>query len=191
MSRLAGGETNWRRVRIDRQMRNLEAKFRLSDHAGARERALAIGFGPRGILIQRDTFFTIPNGKLKLREQDDGAWLIHYRRNDQRELQLSNYSIVAVNDPGAMRAMLAEALGVLAEVRKHRTLMMRRNVRLHLDRVEGLGDFGEIEAVLAEGDSPLAFHQEVNEIFTGLGIAENALINRSYFELMQSGSSAS
>jgi len=166
-------------------MRNLEAKFHLPDHIAMHQRALAIGFGPSGIVSQHDTFFAAAHGKLKLREQPDGAWLIHYHRGDQRELQLSDYSIVAVADPAAMRMMLADALGVLAEVRKHRTLMMRRNIRLHLDRVEGLGDFGEIEAVLADADAPQAFHDEVARILNDLGVAASDLIERSYFELMQ------
>jgi predicted adenylyl cyclase CyaB len=167
-------------------MRNLEAKFRLSDHELAYERAAAMGFEPKGVLIQRDTFYLAANGKLKLREQDNGAWLIHYRRGDQRELQVSDYTLVPVSEPPAMRALLTDALGVLAEVRKERTLMLRRNVRLHLDRVEGLGDFGEIEAVLQAGDSPLQFQEEVAGILAGLGIATKDLINVSYFELMQS-----
>jgi predicted adenylyl cyclase CyaB len=166
-------------------MRNLEAKFRLADHSAAQECALAIGFEPRGILIQRDTFFVVTRGKLKLREQTDGAWLIHYRRGEQEELQLSDYAIVPVANPAALRMMLADALGVLAEVRKQRTLMIRRNVRLHLDRVEDLGDFGEIEAVLAEGVTPHAFHREVATILDDLGVASSDLLERSYFELMQ------
>ena len=165
-------------------MRNLEAKFRLTDHPTAHERAVAIGFEPRGILIQRDTFFVVANGKLKLREQPDGAWLIHYRRDDQQELQVSDYTIVSVSDPTAVRAMLGDALGILAEVRKERTLMMRGNVRLHLDRVEGLGAFGEIEAVMADSDSPQAFHDEVAGILEDLSIAASDLIERSYFELL-------
>ena len=88
-------------------MRNLEAKFRLTDHPTAYARALARGFEPRGILIQRDTFFVAASGKLKLREQPGGAWLIHYRRGDQRELQVSEYTIVPVSDPAAMRTMLS------------------------------------------------------------------------------------
>jgi adenylate cyclase class 2 len=165
-------------------MRNLEAKFRLADHPTAHERALAIGFEPRGILLQRDTFFVVANGKLKLREQPDGAWLIHYRRGDQQELQVSDYTIVPVSDAKPVRAMLGDALGTLAEVRKERTLMTRRNVRLHLDRVEGLGAFGEIEAVMADGDLPQAFHDEVAGILENLGVAANDLIERSYFELL-------
>jgi adenylate cyclase class IV len=166
-------------------MRNLEAKFRLPDLALARARALEIGFKPQSILRQRDTFYIVANGKLKLREQEDGASLIHYRRGGHGGLQLSDYSILPVSDPAALRAMLADSLGVLAEIRKVRTLMIRRNVRLHLDHVEGLGDFGEIEAVLAEDDSPAKYHDEAASIIEDLGLTGVKLIDASYFELLR------
>jgi predicted adenylyl cyclase CyaB len=101
-------------------------------------------------------------------------------------LQVSDYTIVPVGDPAALRTMLGDALGTLAEIRKERTLMMRRNVRLHLDRVEGLGVFGEIEAVMADGESPQAFHDEVAGILHELGVTPSDLIERSYFELLSS-----
>jgi predicted adenylyl cyclase CyaB len=185
MSRLCVSIFNGTAAEHGRIMRNLEAKFRIANHSIAYQRALAIGFEPQGILIQHDRFFVVPNGKLKLREQGSEAWLIHYRRNGQRELQLSDYTIVPMAHPEAVRTMLSEALGLLAEVRKHRTLMMRRNVRLHLDSVEGLGDFGELEAVLADDDTPQTFHEEVAAILNKLGIAPTDLIESSYFELMQ------
>ena len=162
-------------------MRNLEAKFRLPDLALARRRAEAIGFELRAVLIQRDTFFRVEHGKLKLREEPGGAALIHYRRNQHAGLDLSNYQIVQVAHPEAVRAMLAEALGVLAEVRKERTLVMRGNIRLHLDRVEGLGEFGEIEAVLEANDSAESSRLAVDEILAALEVSE--LIRVSYFEL--------
>ena len=83
--------------------------------------------------------------------------------------------------------MLADALGVIAEVRKVRTLLMRRNVRLHLDRVEGLGSFGEIEAVVAEDETPEVYRAEVDAILATLEIAPEDLISKSYFELLSGG----
>jgi adenylate cyclase class 2 len=167
-------------------MRNLEAKFPLHDHARARASAEAIGYTERAILRQRDTFFRVARGKLKLREIADeaGGALIYYGREESGELQLSHYEILPVSDPAAMRAILAAALGILAEVRKQRTLLMRTNVRLHLDRVAGLGDFGEIEAVIAEGDGPESSRSAVGELLGALGVARDDLIERSYFELM-------
>lgn len=167
-------------------MRNLEAKFPLRDHARARANAEAIGYTERAILRQRDTFFRVARGKLKLREGAEEARgaLIYYGREGSGELQLSRYEILPVSDPAAMRTMLAAALGILAEVRKERTLLMRANVRLHLDRVVDLGDYGEIEAVIAEGDDPESSRGAVDELLAALGIARGDLIERSYFELM-------
>jgi predicted adenylyl cyclase CyaB len=165
-------------------MRNLEAKFRLSNLSEARERALAIGYQFQAVLIQRDTFFRVANGKLKLREQQDGyASLIYYGREVHDSLQLSTYDIVPVSDPQRTRAMFSAALGVIAEVRKERTLLMRSNVRLHLDRVEGLGSFGEIEAVIAEGEDPERSRSDVDELLTTLRVERKELIDVSYFEL--------
>lgn len=166
-------------------MRNLEAKFKLSDFDGAYGRAEAIGFAFQGVLAQRDTFFIVPCGKLKLREQPDGAWLIHYRRDHEGELELSNYDIVAMANPEPTRAILTAALGILAEVRKERTLLLRRNVRLHLDKVDGLGEFGEIEAVLSDNDSANVHRMEVDGILAALEILGEDLIDISYFELMR------
>jgi len=164
-------------------MRNLEAKFRLDDPELARRRARALGYVERAVLSQRDTFFRVANGKLKLREEDSGASLIHYRRSESDSLQLSAYEIVPVAEPERTRVMLAAALGVIAEVRKERTLLMRDNVRLHLDRVEGLGNFGEIEAVIAEGDDPERSRPAVDELVAALRIPREELIEVSYFEL--------
>jgi predicted adenylyl cyclase CyaB len=167
-------------------MRNLEAKFRLRDLAAARHSAEAIGFVFDAVLRQRDTFFVVPFGKLKLREQGGDGWLIHYHRDHSQQLELSNYEIVTVADPEATRAILVAALGAQAEVRKERTLLMRRNVRLHLDHVDGLGDFGEIEAVLTDADGAQTYHAEVSEILGTLDVAAADLIDVSYFELIQS-----
>ncbi len=166
-------------------MKNLEAKFPLPDLDRARRQAEAIGYRFESALAQCDTFFRVARGKLKLREEREKATLIYYAREESRaDLALSTYEIVAVSDGPKMRSMLADALGILAEVRKHRTLMMRDNVRFHLDRVEGLGDFGEIEAVIAPGRDPEESRGAVNELLAALAVAPEALIGVSYFEML-------
>ncbi|MFZ0887449.1 MAG: class IV adenylate cyclase [Candidatus Binataceae bacterium] len=190
-------------------MRNVEAKFRLRNPDAVRARAIAIGFAPAGVLSQRDTFFKTVSGKLKLREEPAGAWLIYYRRGGAAGSQLSDYEIVPVAEPERVRAIFSEAFGVIAEVRKQRTLLLfsepcslrssqwelagesseasdsvKNNTRLHLDRVESLGDFGEIEAVLGEGETPEANQNRVKELLRQLGIDPADLIEVSYFELM-------
>jgi adenylate cyclase, class 2 len=168
-------------------MRNLEAKFRIVDVRQARARAEAIGFALRATMVQRDTFLAVAQGKLKLREEAEGAALIHYRRVHEGALEVSDYQIVPVADPAPLHAMLSGALGVLAQIRKVRMLLMRRNVRLHLDRVEGLGAFGEIEAVVATDETPEIYRAEVDGIMEALEIRPDNLISESYFELMKRG----
>jgi adenylate cyclase class IV len=165
-------------------MQNVEAKFKLVNPVHAREVATRLGFETRGILSQRDTFFHVAHGKLKLREEAAGAWLIHYRRRREGGLELSDYEVVPMPEPARTRSMLASALGILAEVRKERTLLMRSNIRLHLDRVEGLSDFGEIEAVLESGVIAESNRVAVREILSALDIGERDLIGVSYFEMM-------
>ncbi|HKN01150.1 MAG TPA: class IV adenylate cyclase [Candidatus Binataceae bacterium] len=138
----------------------------------------------RGILNQRDTFFRVANGKLKLREETASAVLIFYRRGASGPLMISDYEIVPVADPARMLRVLDDALGTIAIVEKVRTLMTRDNVRLHLDRVARLGEFGEIEAVIADGDEPERSRAAVDEILAALGVAPAGLIDVSYFELL-------
>lgn len=166
-------------------MRNLEAKFKLARLDDARASALARGYKLQASFAQRDTFFAVALGKLKLREQPPDAWLIHYGREADGALMLSRYEIVPVTEVAGTREMLARALGVVGEVRKHRTLLTRHTVRFHLDRVDRLGDFGEIEAVLNDGQSTDDARSEVDELLRALGIGAAELIEASYFELME------
>ncbi|MGD0119764.1 MAG: class IV adenylate cyclase [Candidatus Binatus sp.] len=165
-------------------MKNLEAKFRLANHAEAEARATALGYTRRAILEQRDTFFRVANGKLKLREENGSAALIFYRRAESGPLMLSNYEIVPVAEPVGTLRILTDALGTIAIVEKTRTLMMRDNVRLHLDKVARLGEFGEIEAVIADGDDPERSRAAVDEILAAVGVARADLIDVSYFEML-------
>lgn len=95
-------------------MINLEAKFRLPDLERAAALAEAIGYARRATLTQRDTFFRVAQGKLKLREENGDARLISYGRTQSGPLMLSNYEIEPVANGPRMRRMLTEALGTLA-----------------------------------------------------------------------------
>jgi predicted adenylyl cyclase CyaB len=165
-------------------MKNLEAKFKLTDLAEAEARASVLGYSRRAICNQRDTFFRTANGKLKLREENGGAVLIFYHRVESGPLMLSDYDIAPIPDPPWTLRILEGALGRIAVVEKVRTLMMRDNVRLHLDQVAKLGQFGEIEAVIAEGDDPERSRAAVDELIGALGLRQEHLIDVSYFEML-------
>jgi homotetrameric cytidine deaminase len=157
--------------------RNLEIKARDSDPGRSLERALALGAEDRGEIVQRDTYFAHASGRLKLREQTPGAAeLIQYRRPDEAGPRVSDYRIVPA--PEGLGAALDAAFGTVAVVEKRRRLLIADGVRIHLDRVEGLGEFVELEAV---GHDDTA---AIDRLRAELGIADDALVAGSYADLL-------
>jgi predicted adenylyl cyclase CyaB len=132
-------------------MWNIEFKVRCPDLAAVRARALDLGAVHHWTHHDTDTYFRARHGRLKLRETRDtaGATLIAYDRPDDSASRLSRYQLLPVDDPATLKAMLSDTLGVLATVVKTRDLYVHENTRIHLDRVDGLGDFVELETVLA------------------------------------------
>src|SRR5215208_2035882 len=101
--------------------RNVELKAHDPDPERTLERALAAGAEDRGVLRQRDTYFDVRRGRLKLREEEPGgATLIAYDRPDEASERVSRYRLVPVPDPDALRAALEAADGVGAVVVKRR-----------------------------------------------------------------------
>jgi homotetrameric cytidine deaminase len=141
--------------------RNVEIKARDADPDSTLERALALGASDEGVLTQRDTYFGGARGRLKLREQEPGgAQLISYVRPDGDEARTSAYRLADVSDPAALREALDAALGTRVVVDKRRRLLLWEGVRIHLDEVQGLGSFVELEGV-ATPESDLAREREL------------------------------
>jgi homotetrameric cytidine deaminase len=165
--------------------RNLELKARDDDPPATGAAALAAGAIEHGVLRQRDTYFSAPGGRLKLREQrPGGAQLIVYERSDEAQERESRYRLADVHDPTATLGALAAALGVTVVVEKERHLLLADNVRIHLDDVEGLGRFVELEAVVP-GDAPTAAEAErVTALRSALGIGDDRLVDRGYAALV-------
>jgi homotetrameric cytidine deaminase len=146
--------------------RNVELKARDADPEATLRRALELGASDEGVLRQRDTYFGRARGRLKLREQEGGrdriAQLIAYQRPDDAQARTSAYRIAEVADPDALREALDSALGTRVVVDKRRHLLLYENVRIHLDDVDGLGSFVELEGVAAP-DSDLARENDLVE----------------------------
>jgi homotetrameric cytidine deaminase len=143
--------------------RNVEIKARDADPGSTLERALALGASDEGVLTQRDTYFGRARGRLKLREEPGPparAQLIAYARPDGDEARTSAYRLADVGDPAALREALDAALGTRVVVDKRRHLLLYENVRIHLDEVEGLGSFVELEGVAAP-ESDLARERDL------------------------------
>jgi homotetrameric cytidine deaminase len=170
-------------------MRNVELKARDPDPARSLERALALGAEDKGEILQRDTYFARAHGRLKLREQETGGsplWdeLIEYSRADSTDARTSSYRRVPVADAEPLREALDAAYGTLVAVTKRRRLLLWKGVRIHLDDVEGLGSYLELEGV-AERDSDLtAERAKVERLRQELGIEDENLIATSYSDLL-------
>ena len=131
---------------------NVEIKARDADPAATAGRCEALGAVDRGVLEQRDTYFAGRHGRLKLREEDGpAAELIAYRRPDAAEAEESASSGRRSQTPALLREALDAALGETVVVVKRRRLFVWENVRIHLDDVEGLGTFIELEALVGPG----------------------------------------
>ena len=171
---------------VSEARRNVELKALDPDPARSLERALALGAEDRGVIIQRDTYFRVRDGRLKLREEEPGeAHLIAYSRPDAAAVRVSSYRVVAVPDPTGMRAALAEANGVDVVVEKRRRLLMWESVRIHLDEVEGLGSFLELEAVASPESDLERERAQVARLRAELGIDDAALREGSYSDAMR------
>ena len=165
---------------------NLELKARCADLALARERARAIATAWLGVDDQVDTYFVTRAGRLKLRESSlSGAQLVPYFRADEPRARRSDYQVIAVEDGAALARMLREMLGVHRVVRKRREIALYENVRIHLDRVEGLGTFVELEAVWDGADAGLAEQQrKLAFLREQLGVRDEDVLAGSYESLL-------
>ncbi|MCW3062888.1 MAG: cdd [Solirubrobacterales bacterium] len=166
-------------------MRNVELKARDPDPARTLERSLALGAEDRGELVQRDTYFARSRGRLKLREQEPGgAELIAYVRPDGEAARVSAYERAPVGDAAALRRALDAALGTTVVVAKRRRLLLWDGVRIHLDEVEELGSFVELEAVAPEDSDLGAERAKVERLRAELAIEDAALVAVGYSDLL-------
>jgi adenylate cyclase len=165
--------------------RNIEIKARATDFAHQGERAAELSGSPPETISQEDTFFRAKRGRLKLRLFDaDRGELIYYERADVQEPSESRYMILPTREPAVLRDALSKALGISGVVRKRREVYHVAGTRVHLDTVEGLGEFIELEAVLGPDESQDAGRARVHELAGALGISDEDLIDRAYIDLL-------
>ncbi|HEV2753342.1 MAG TPA: class IV adenylate cyclase [Solirubrobacteraceae bacterium] len=171
--------------------RHLELKAVDPDPERTLGAALALGADEHGVVHQRDTYFHAVQGRLKLREAPpEPAELIAYARADRSGPSVSHGRVVPVADPIALAEALADVLGVRAVVEKTRRLLLWRTVRIHLDRVAGLGDFVELQAVAASPGGLTAEQVRIDEARTRLALTDDLLVDRGYADLLPRGSGA-
>ncbi len=171
--------------------RNIEIKARANDLDAVAHKAAAIADGAAVTILQDDTFFHCPQGRLKLRAFADGTGqLIFYQRADAQGPKESFYHLTPTQEPDALRETLSLAYGQFGRVTKQRRLFMAGRTRIHLDRVDGLGAFVELELVLDDGDRLQDGVAEAHRVMARLGILESQLVAGAYVDLLADGAHA-
>jgi predicted adenylyl cyclase CyaB len=165
---------------------NIEIKARVHDLAALKAQAAALSDTPVEVIPQEDTFFRTSKGRLKLRQlAPDRAQLVYYERPDENGPKRSQYHIFETSHPDSLKAILALALGVRGIVRKTRYLYMCEETRIHLDIVEGLGTFMELEVVLRPGQNDAEGQAIAEDLMQKLGIRSEDLLEGAYMDLIE------
>lgn len=168
-------------------MPNIEMKAPFKDLAKARQKAKDLGGKFLWKDEQIDTYFQTKKGKLKLRQSRlNGSELLPYLKTEDGGLKRSDYVRLPTLEPQLLAVILDQLLGTKTVVRKIREVFLIDNVRVHLDEVDGLGNFLEFEAVFEE-DSPrvqMAEHRKVVELMGHFGVTKSDLIQGSYPEMI-------
>jgi predicted adenylyl cyclase CyaB len=167
------------------EARNVEIKARIASVEALTSSVAALADQGPIEIEQDDTFFLCARGRIKLRafSATEGQ-LIFYRRANQAGPKESRFVISPTGSPDSLRDALALAYGTAGRVRKHRTLYLVGRTRVHLDRVEGLGEFLELEVVLAEGETWDAGAKEARALMTALGLSDDQLVEGAYVDLL-------
>jgi len=165
---------------------NIEIKARVQDFEQILSRAEKMSDTAVEIIPQEDIFFNVEKGRLKLRIlAADQSQLIYYTRPDQEGPKRSDYHISRSPDPQNLKRVLELAYGIRGIVRKTRYLYLVGQTRVHLDDVEGLGKFMELEVVLEHGQSDAEGQQIAEELMSALGVERGDLIDGAYMDLLE------
>jgi len=139
----------------------------------------------RGIDHQIDTYFNVPFGRLKLREGNIENHLIQYDREDKDGPKQSNVLLYKSTPDSTLKDLLNKSLGILVIVDKQREIYFIDNVKFHLDHVQGLGTFVEIEAIDYDGSIGRdRLLEQCNQYLELFKVSQEDLVSVSYSDLL-------
>ena len=169
--------------------RNIEAKYRCSDLRAVEGRAVELGARLVGVFAQEDRFYGSGQRRLKLRLQGENAELIGYDRADAARPRASDYRIhrTSRGEAVTLAATLCHALGASGVVRKQRRLLLLEHTRIHLDEVENLGTFVELETVITD-QTEAAAQSELEGLATALALRSDDIVPTAYVDLAAAAS---
>lgn len=164
---------------------NIEIKAVLKHRAEVEAVDARLSDAAPEIIYQYDVFFRCEGARLKLRilEPNHGE-LIRYQRANAAEVRRSNYTIARTTDPYVLLDILTATLGRTGEVRKTRTLYLIGQTRVHLDRVDGLGEFLELEVVLRPDQGDAEGRHIAEALLSEFHIEKEHLLAEAYVDLL-------
>ena len=139
-----------------------------------------------GLDHQKDTYFNVPLGRLKLRQGNIEKSLIFYQRPNQQGPKQSDFSLSNITDGPATEQLLSKALGIKVIVEKYRKIFFIDNVKFHLDEVPGLGSFVEIEAGNLSDASKTVddLRMQCDYYMKAFAVSDADLIHHSYSDML-------
>ena len=166
---------------------NIEIKAKIDNFEGIKRKMDKLNATPAVEIIQEDIFFNTVKGRLKLRIfSEESGELIYYLRNNSAGPKRSDYYIYNTSAPKTLGRVLESSLEIRGIVKKKRLLYLVGNTRIHLDEVETLGSFLEIEVILNKGQNEISCRAIANEIMEKLDIKEKDLVDKAYIDLIES-----
>lgn len=165
---------------------NIEIKARARDFEEVRRRAESLSVTPVEVIPQEDIFFNTEKGRLKLRVLAlNLGQLIYYTRPDQQGPKRSEYHFYETPDPENLKRVLELAYGIRGVVKKTRYLYLVGQTRVHLDDVDGLGQFMELEVVMGEEQSDAEGQAIAEGLMSRLGVERGDLLEGAYMDLLE------
>lgn len=159
---------------------NLEVKIKVPSHARLSALLKKIDAEYKGVLMQKDIYFKVKKGLLKMRAEGGIYTLIKYLR-DEKGKRWSNYELLKLEGKNPEK-YLRDIFEIATVVEKRRKFYLYKNTRIHLDDVKGLGKFIELETLLVSDKSDA--DKRFNEIVGLLGLDLSKQIRSSYKVLM-------
>ena len=163
---------------------NIEIKARCGDPERVRSVLRSHRARFAGTDHQVDTYFRVPAGRLKLRQGIIENALIYYNRQNQSGPRKSDVLLHAVSPNSGLKEILTKVLGVLTVVDKQREIYYIENVKFHIDTVQGLGGFVEIEAAGDERSDREMLFEQCRGYAEQFAIREEDLVAESYSDMI-------
>jgi len=166
-------------------LKNIEIKAKLRDYEKVQSLIEELCPKPVQTEQQEDTFFITSKGRLKIRESNVKSALIYYDRKDSLKPSQSDIAISFTDNPDTLKSVLSKSIGIRGIVKKNRILYKYGQTRIHLDDVEGLGKFIELEVVLKSDQTSKDGEVIANELIDKFNIHKSDLIDIAYIDLIE------